>query len=207
MAPRSTRLPALLGVRQQQKQRTRQALLAAAKKVLARRGFTQTTTREIASEAQVAAGTFFVHFPDVSALVAALVDEHISSTLEVALRTAPRKPGLVAQLVHVSRVLYESYDAAPELSRAYVSGSLFVPEPGKMSARLATFHGWVSQRIDQAIVTGEIPEVDRELAFTGFFSIYFGLLVAGLNGLVSRKRQLSMLQSALTRLFLLREAA
>ena len=196
-----------LGVREQQKLETRQALVDAARRVLARRGFAGATTREIASEAKVASGTFFVHFPSVGALVAALLDEHVANALASSLRSAAKKRGVVAQLVHVCSALYESYDQEPELARAYITGSLF-PAPASDaaragSARLASFRAWVSERIDAAISSGELQEISRELAFTSFFSLYFGLLVAGLNGQLTRKQQLVLLQASLTRLFLL----
>ena len=193
----------MAGVRQRQKEETRQALLHAARKVLAARGLAGTTTREIAAEAGVAVGTFFVHFPDVGALVDALLDVHVEQALARALQSAPQKRGLVAELVHVCRTLFDSYAEHPELSRAYIAGTLFQPRPGQMSARLADFQRWVSERIDVAVRSGKVPEIDRELAFTSFFSLYFGLLVAGLNELMPRKRQLALLEAALTRLFLL----
>ena len=201
-----------LGVRERQKQQTRAALLVAAKQVLARRGFAEATTREIALEAKVAAGTFFVHFPSMGALVDALLDEHVARTLSGALRSAQQKSGLVAQLVHVSKALYDSYDSEPELARAYITGSLFqahaqAQNGEQMSTRLASYRAWVVQRIDEAIAGGELPEVDRELAFSSFFALYFGLLVSGLNGRITRKRQLALLQAALTRLFLLKDSA
>jgi AcrR family transcriptional regulator len=198
------------GARERQKQQTRQALLAAARRVLAQRGFAGTTTREIALEAKVASGTFFVHFPSVGALVSALLDEHVAETLPAGLRSAAKKRGVVAQLVHVASTLYESYDQEPELARAYITGSLFAPAQFDAahagSTRLASFRAWVVECIDTAIRSAELPDIDRELAFTSFFSIYFGLLVAGLNGQLTRKRQLALLQAALTRLFLLEES-
>lgn len=204
------KLPTKLGVREQQKLETRQALLEAARRVLARRGFAGATTREIAIEAKVASGTFFVHFPSVGALIAALLDEHVANTLAVALRSAAKKRGVVAQLVHVSSALFESYDQEPELARAYITGSLFPDRESAAaragSARLASFRAWVSERIDAAISSGELQEISRELAFTSFFSIYFGLLVAGLNAQLTRKQQLSLLQAALNRLLLLEDS-
>jgi len=194
-----------IGARQLQKAQTREALLSAAKKVLAARGLPQATTREIATEAGVAVGTFFVHFSDMSALVDALLDEHVEKALDKALRTAPQKQRLVPELLHVVKTLLESYDAEPELSRAYIEGSLFRQRDGQMSARLAGFQRWVIERIDLAVQRGELPDIDRELAFMGFFSLYFGVLVAGLNGLMPRKRQLSLLEAALSRLFLLED--
>jgi AcrR family transcriptional regulator len=195
------------GARERQKQQTRLALLAAARRVLAQRGFAATTTREIALEAKVAAGTFFVHFPSVGALVSALLDEHVAKALAGALRSAAKKRGVVAQLLHVCNALFESYDEEPELARAYITGSLFpTAAPQVPSARLASFRVWVVERIDAAISSGELPDIDRELAFISFFSIYFGLLVSGLNQQLVRKRQLALLQAALTRLFLLEES-
>ena len=191
------------GTRQRQKEQTRRSLLSAARKILAQRGLAQTTTREIATEAGVAAGTFFVHFPDVSALVDALLDEHVAQALDKALGSAPAQAGLVAELLHVCSTLFDSYAERPELSRAYIAGSLFRQGSGQMSARLAGFQRWVIARIDLAVQRGEIPEIDRELAFMSFFSLYFGVLVAGLNGLMPRERQLSLLQAAMSRLLLL----
>lgn len=211
MEPRAnTKGPAELGVRERQKLQTRTDLLVAARQVLARRGYAEATTREIALEAKVAAGTFFVHFPSMGALVDALLDEHVARTLSSALRSAQQKQGLVAQLVHVSKALFDSYAAEPDLARAYITGSLFQAHAQahngeQLSARLASYRAWVVQRIDEAIASGEVPEIDRELAFSSFFSLYFGLLVSGLNGHITRKRQLALLQAALTRLFLLEE--
>ena len=190
-------------VREKQKRETRAALLAAARRVLAARGFAATTTREIAQEAKVAAGTFFVHFPSVTALVEALLDEHVEKTLARGLSSAAKKQGIVAQLMHVSNTLFSSYDEEPELARAFITGSLFAARDGAPSPRALQFRAWVNERTAQAIRRGELREIDPELAYSCFFSIYFGLLVAGLNGQLSRKRQLALLQAALNRLFLL----
>lgn len=194
------------GTRQQQKEATRQALLDAARTVLRERGLGEATTRAIALEAGVAAGTFFVHFPDLHALVDALLDEHIGRALDDAMRTLPKRGGVVRQLVHVSKTLFDSYDLEPDLSRAFLSGALFRrPASGLMTARLESFQRWVSERIDAAIRSGEIGEIDRQLAFSGFFSLYFGALVAGLSGGVPRAKQVALLEAALRR-FLLLEA-
>lgn len=188
--------------RQLQKARTREALLAAARKVLRKRGFAKTTTREVAREAGVAAGTVFVHFRDVDALVEALLDEHIAAALEGARRTMPKGGDLVARLVHVSKKLYDSYAAEPELSREYLSASLFRAEAGgPADQRLADFQAWVSTEIMEAVSAGRCPPIDLRLAFGAFFSLYFGVLVAGLRGQLTRKDQLALLDASLRRLF------
>lgn len=189
-----------VGVRRQQKEQTREDLLAAARRVLAKRGLAGATSREIAKEAGVAAGTFFVHFPDVDALVEALLDDHIAAALASARRTLPKEPDLVRRLVHVSKKLFESYDVEPDLSRAFLASSLFSKrEDGPTAPRLREFQGWVAEQI--AATLGEAPALDPRLAFTVYFSVYFTLLVAGLRGQVTRKEQLATLDAALRRVF------
>lgn len=191
-----------LGVRQQRKQQTREALLAAAKTVVKRRGFAKTTTREVAEEAGVAVGTVFVHFPDVGTLAEALLDEHIAAALETAFRTLPRRADLVRRLVHVSKKLFESYDVDPELSREYLAASLFRSAPeGPGAARRAQYASWVGAQIAEAVSSGAMPAIDPRLAFSTFFALYFSVLVAGLRGELSRKEQLAFLDASLRKLF------
>ena len=72
--------------RQEQKQTTRRALVAAARRVLTRRGYSATTIPEIVREAGVAHGTFYVHFAGKEALVDALLAEFNAA---LAARLAP----------------------------------------------------------------------------------------------------------------------
>ncbi|WP_436991584.1 TetR/AcrR family transcriptional regulator [Streptomyces sp. enrichment culture] len=188
-------------MRQQRKRRTRQALLDAARRVLERRGMAGLTTREVAAEAGVAAGTFFVHFPDLNTLVETLLDEHVGQALDRALRTLPADGDLVARLVHVAAELYGSYDREPELSRQYISASLFHHHPGgPTERRMAAFQAWVSGEFARAAEAGTAPPLDPVLAFTSYFSLYFGVLVAGLRGQLDRAAQLAVLEAALRRL-------
>jgi AcrR family transcriptional regulator len=125
-APAAPTEPALRpSPRAAQKASTREAILAAARKTLSREGLAGTTTRRVAEEAGVAVGTVFLHFPDTSALVEALLDAHLEKALAQAYRTLPTEGALIEQLVHVAKRLYDSYAIEPELSRAFIAGSLF----------------------------------------------------------------------------------
>ena len=184
--------------RQEQKDETRQRLLAAARKVLEREGLSGTTTRKVAEEAGVALGTVFVHFELVETLVAALLDAHLVEAIPRALRAATRKVGLVEQLTHAARLLYASYDAEPELARAWLAASLFGPREEPL---LVEFAGWVNERLSVAFEAGEVELVDRELAFRVYFSFYFTTLVAGLRGAMTRAEQVRFVHVALVRFF------
>lgn len=201
----SSRPPAPGGrvsARQRQKEKTRDALLAAARAVVERRGFAKTTTREVAQEAGVAVGTVFLHFPDVGALAEALLDEHIGVALAKALRTLPKRGDVVRRLVHVSKKLFESYDLEPELSKQYLAASLFRGDPdGPAAARIAQFERWVTAQITEAVAEGAMPPIEPRLAFSVFFSLYFSALVVGLRGQLGRKDQLALLDASLRRFF------
>jgi len=191
------------------KRRTRAALLEAARSVIREKGFPATTARDVAARAGVAVGTVFVHFPTMGALAETLVDETVERALvragvipgEGAPPPEEADTGVVDRLVEVSAALYDAYDADPELSRQVLAGSLFQHTPGGPSAeRLAEFRQWVAGRLAAGRAAGEIDDLDPAEAFQGFFSLYFGVLVAGLRGQLDRPTQLRMLRSSLTRL-------
>jgi len=62
---------------ERRKERTRQDLLAAAVRVLADKGFHDTKITDIATEADVGVGTFYLHFETKDALFDALVDDTV----------------------------------------------------------------------------------------------------------------------------------
>jgi AcrR family transcriptional regulator len=62
---------------ERRKTRTRQELLGAAVRTLARKGFHETKITDIAAEADVGVGTFYLHFETKDALFDALVDDTV----------------------------------------------------------------------------------------------------------------------------------
>lgn len=66
----------------QVRQQTRKTLLRAAKQLFLDRGFEQTTTRDIATAAGIAAGTLFNYFPSKEALAFALLIESLNDLFD-----------------------------------------------------------------------------------------------------------------------------
>lgn len=186
--------------RTERKERTRAELVSAARVVAKEKGFPAVTARDVATEAGVAVGTVFVHFPTMALLAETLLDETIGVALQDAERTLP-EIGLIDQLVHLSTTLYEAYRAETELSREVISASLFEAAPdGPSVRRLAQFRSWVGERVEGAVAAGEIAPVPGAEAFAGFFALYFGVLAAGLRGELEPDAQPVLLRSLLTRL-------
>ena len=76
------------------RERTRQEVLTAATRVLAEKGFDRTKVSDIAAEADVGVGTFYLHFPTKEALFDAVVEQTVArlkATVDTA-RAAAKGP-------------------------------------------------------------------------------------------------------------------
>lgn len=191
--------PARPNSRSAQKARTRQALLDAAVGVIRDEGLGSATARAISDRAGVAVGTFFVHFPEVAALMDELLDQQLQRSLERALRTLPDDAPLVDALVDVADSLFAGYAKEAELARAFLTATIFRADvSGPSHARLAEFRSWALDRMVRARTAGELsPAVDLDATFEAFFCLYFGLVVGGLRGELTRRRQSAVLRSTL----------
>lgn len=187
-------------LRDRQRTATRALLLEVAARLVAQRGADAATTRELAREAGVAAGTVFAHFPDKTSLYEALLHEHIERALDGAFATLP--PGFPAQLLHVADALFAAYDARPDLARSLLAQTLFLSDPERpLAQQLRRFQGWFVERLAAAVQEGEVPAIDPMLAFSVFFSTYFGLLVASLRGELPADARRELLRAFLARFF------
>ena len=101
-----------LGLRERKKLRTRQLIREAARRLIERRGYDNTTIEQIAAAAEVSPSTVFRYFPSKEHIV--LTDDYATSGIEF-LRARPAdEPPVVAlreALTGMARVLYEDYRA------------------------------------------------------------------------------------------------
>lgn len=95
-------------------------LLAAAARVLSREGWAKLTTNRVAEEAGLSVGTLYQYFPNKQALVAELIDRHVSeelTCLSEELTLLQNKP--LAMIVERLVTTYVGiHQADPELTRA-----------------------------------------------------------------------------------------
>lgn len=156
-------MTAATGARRERKQQTRQALLAAALRLLETRGFDGLSLREVARGAGIVPTAFYRHFADLTELGLALVDESFA-TLRAMIRearrapTAPSSSGVIDASVrilveHVHRnrahfhfVVRERYSGVPELRQAIRAEiGLFVRELATDLARFPHLRDWTAE--------------------------------------------------------------
>lgn len=101
--------------REEKSERSRRAVLDAARSLFAHQGYRATTIREVAERAGVSTGNVYHHFPDKEAIFRALIDEYfaIAATPRFpfmrALHAAERFPDNIEQLGFATRESIRQY--------------------------------------------------------------------------------------------------
>jgi AcrR family transcriptional regulator len=101
------------------KQKTRDAVIAAAMRLFRDRGFDAVTMEEIAEAADVAKGTLYSHFPVKDAIVAAFVDRESIARNAERVERMRRLPDTRARLTASLTELAAAVRAQPELFEKY----------------------------------------------------------------------------------------
>jgi len=179
-------LPARVTLRQDQKRRTRELLLAQAYTLFEEAGFERATMRELAARSGVALGTIFKHFPDKHALLGAAFRQAIASRVDEAFATLPAGD-LSARLLHLTRRLYRFYADRPSLSRVLVKELpvLEGPEGEAVRAQAISFLHRVGALFGEAVASGDLrADTDLVAAVAAYWSFY---LLGLLSGLAERR--------------------
>ncbi len=102
--------------------KTRADLLAAARKVFAKRGYHETSILDITGEADVGVGTFYLHFKDKDEAFNTLIDE-VLQILEEQVITEVRTYGVITIPVIVRSIFRHAYAQRDLFSIALASGA------------------------------------------------------------------------------------
>lgn len=167
-----------------QKEATRKTILRVAEKLFAEKGFNDTTTRDIAREANIAIGTVFLHFPDKPSLLAATLHEGIEEVLQNAYTTLPDDLLIKEKLSYLARALYAHNFQTPVLTTILLKETLFMEgEWGEVfQGQSMGFIAKVIELLTEAQKRGELKaDANCPLIAMAFFSNYFMLLINALR--------------------------
>ncbi|WP_375000010.1 TetR family transcriptional regulator [Aeromicrobium sp. CTD01-1L150] len=152
--------------RQEQKERTRQAILDAALELSGTSGFAQLSLRQVARQAGIVPTAFYRHFASMDDVGLALVERSFQ-TLRAMIRDAQRDPETFANIIDASaeilvRVVKQNKAHFGFVARERASGSaavrmailreleLFISELGVVLARLPNIENWSSEDVKLA---------------------------------------------------------
>ena len=149
--------------RQAQKERTREAILAAALELSQTQGFAQLSLRQVSRQAGVVPTAFYRHFESMDELGLALVEQSFA-TLRQMIRDAQRDPHVFDNIIdssaevlveavkhnkaHFAFVSRERVGGSPAIRRAIQHElDLFVSELAVVLARLPNIESWSTEDV------------------------------------------------------------
>ena len=125
------------GLRERNKVEKRRRIVDATLSLLAEKGFEQTTTREIAERAGVAAGTIFLYTRDKLDLFLMSITEDLDTLTESAFAAVDEDASLPEQICAFFRGRFEFWARWPELSRAATKEMAASRSPSAVSPEIA----------------------------------------------------------------------
>jgi AcrR family transcriptional regulator len=155
--------------RSRRKAESRRRLLAAARRLFAERGYHATRPADIAAAADVASGTFYLHFADKREAFLAFVEE---AAAEIEAGIAVRVEGLrgfEARLYGALDALLDYGESHPGVLRAaFADPSVIAPGEEDAPGLRERFAATLAQGLRQGVVRGEIHgDYDPELIAHG----------------------------------------
>lgn len=134
--------------RQRRKAQTRERLLEAASRLFAERGFEATRPQDIAREADVAIGTFYLHFADRREAFEAFTARAATELMERARTRAPDNGNFEARLRCTLESLLDYMDEKPGVVRAaFADEGVIASAPGAHAESLR-------ERLAQGLASG-----------------------------------------------------
>ena len=171
------------GRRERSKLEKLERIRAAARRLFARQGFANTTTKQIAAEADIGSGTLFLYARTKEDLLVLIFQDEVGRAVDRAFARVPEAP-LLDQVLHVFNALIAHHAADPALARVFVKELPFVDEPRH---GVAQFVGALYERlgalIDAAKARGEIAaDVPSRLLAQNLFGSCFQQFQMWLGG-------------------------
>ena len=144
----------------QKKDAKRTAMMTAAMRVFAEKGYHAATVRDVVSEADVAIGTFYFYFPDKETLFVHLYDETADFLLQALEQAIRNRVGLAEQVTHAIQAYVNLAIYEPAIVQLLlVSGVGAVPS---LTVRRKDFRNRLVQiwerPLNQAIQAQTIPD-------------------------------------------------
>lgn len=161
----------------------RQALLAASRAVFARDGFHRAAVRDIAQEAGVGTGTFYLYFSSKEACLLGLIDDFYRLLMTRVLESRAGRAGVLDKLAASIGTVIRTFAGHRDLARI-----VLLQAAGAHPAfdeRLAALHGdfarMVGEDLSEAIAAGLLPAQDVGVTAPALVGAIYEVIVARLR--------------------------
>lgn len=160
--------------REQQKANTRTKIKSSAKRAFSEFGIEATTTREISRLANVAVGTFFVHYVDKLELVKEIFFDDMDVTLSSSVGSQVPTPSPSEYLIQIVRVLFPFYSVNIEATRIILADS--INNGGFHSQQMQSISQGVSRRFLDAGIDTKTAHLFAENMMANYWLVFMECL-------------------------------
>jgi AcrR family transcriptional regulator len=160
------------GRRARTKAANRAAILAAAREVFGEVGFGAASVRDIIRRTELAAGTFYNHFPDKESIFRALIDD-IGAEARRRVREARRQAASPAAFVEDGYRAYFAFIVEDPANQAFLSRNAGTIRSFFEDGQLPMGTGELREDLEAAIERGDLPPLDT--AYTAHVMMAIGL--------------------------------
>lgn len=171
-----------IGRREKNKREKRRRIIAAAKKLFKRLGYRETTTQQIAEEADIATGTLFLYAKTKEDLLLMVFKDEMMETAIESFENLPRGAGPVEQLMTVFERMVIYHERDFDLSRT-IHRQIFVPSDGARDEDLTELTGAIYAGISNVLKAAQAKgRIRADLPADAFGEIVFATYYHGLVG-------------------------
>jgi AcrR family transcriptional regulator len=167
---------------ERKKRDTLERIKRAARTLFARKGFEATTTREIATAADVGIGTVFLHAASKQDLLVMIFREEAGRAVDAALDSLPEGP-LIDALLRIFEALIAHHERNIGLARVFVKELPFVDDARHgRAAFMSDLFRRMAAMIERAQERGELRRGIPSLRLAkNLFALYLGILLEWLG--------------------------
>jgi len=180
--------PVPAGRRERNKREKLQRIVASARRLFQKQGFSATTTQEIAQHAGIGVGTLFLYAKSKEDLLILVFRDEILEIVDRAHETCPKSASLQDQLLHIFDAFLTYHQQDLGLACALIKEITIFSNPDRrddVASMMERIFSRIAAPIERAQARGLIrSDVDIRRAATNVFAVYYVGLVSWLGGLV-----------------------
>jgi AcrR family transcriptional regulator len=192
----------VLGRRERAKQEKREKIIRATKFLFAKKGFSATTTQEIAEFADIGTGTLFLYAQTKEDLLVMVFRDEMFAVAQAAFKSAPAEGSLLEQMLHVFTSMVRYHELDIEISRILILQVTIPANTDRLEdvrAMLDVVKDGIVRLIEKKRTQNKIRnDFNEVVAAEMVFSIYYTHLLRWLGGHWSVTVFLRQLEAALS---------
>ena len=180
-----------MGRRERNKQEKLDRILAAARDLFAAKGFSETTTQEIADRADIGTGTLFLYAKTKEDLLVMVFGDEMKETSLSAFRKVSPDAPLIDQLMQVFNSMIAYHNRDLPLARALIREVTILTRPERredLRSLMRVIYAGIADLLSAVQRKERLrDDVDLMLAAENFFAVYYLSLLGWLSGQTTKQ--------------------